>query len=213
MSDSSNGRRLPVYVVLDTSGSMTGEPIEACRQGLKSLLADLRNDPTALETVALSVITFDTTARELVPLTDLGEFAEPSLSAQGGTNLGAALEVLMDRMQSGVRRGSAEVKGDYRPLVFLMTDGCPSDDYKETAARFRKSKVGNVIACAAGSACNTDVLKELTENVVQLNSLQPDTLKSFFRWMSASIRTGSVAAGTGKPAGLPAPPAGIVIVP
>ena len=53
-------RRLPVYLVLDCSGSMTGEPIEACRQGLKALLADLRSDPQALETAYLSVITFST---------------------------------------------------------------------------------------------------------------------------------------------------------
>ena len=80
-------RRLPVYVVLDCSGSMTGEPIEACRQGLKALLADLRNDPQALETVALSVITFESKAQQLTPLTDLGEFTEPTLTAGGSTAL------------------------------------------------------------------------------------------------------------------------------
>ena len=59
------GRRLPVYLVLDTSGSMTGEPIEAVRQGVKALLADLRGDPQALETAYLSVITFNNTAQQI----------------------------------------------------------------------------------------------------------------------------------------------------
>src|SRR4028119_2286837 len=52
-------RRLPVYLVLDCSGSMTGEPMEAVRQGMKTLLGELKSDPQALETVYLSVITFD----------------------------------------------------------------------------------------------------------------------------------------------------------
>ena len=52
------GRRLPVYLVLDCSGSMSGEPIEAVCQGVKALVADLRTDPQALETAYLSVITF-----------------------------------------------------------------------------------------------------------------------------------------------------------
>ena len=52
-------RRLPVYLLLDCSGSMMGEPIEAVRQGVKALLSELKGDPQALETAYLSVITFD----------------------------------------------------------------------------------------------------------------------------------------------------------
>src|SRR3954466_7590681 len=88
------GRRLPVYLVLDCSGSMTGEPIEACRQGLKALLADLRSDPQALETAYLSVITFSNSAQQVCPLTELTSFTEPDLNAGGVTALGEALNVL-----------------------------------------------------------------------------------------------------------------------
>ena len=54
-------RRLPVYLVLDTSGSMAGDPIEATRMGMKLLITELRNDPMAMETTYLSVITFSST--------------------------------------------------------------------------------------------------------------------------------------------------------
>jgi len=64
-------RRLPVYLLLDCSGSMSGEPIEAVRQGIDHLLSELRGDPNALETVWLSVITFSSVARQAVPLTEL----------------------------------------------------------------------------------------------------------------------------------------------
>ena len=64
-------RRLPVYLLIDCSGSMAGEPIEAVKQGIKALLSELKGDPQALETACLSVITFDSTARQVTPLTEL----------------------------------------------------------------------------------------------------------------------------------------------
>ena len=67
-------RRLPVYLLLDCSGSMMGEPIEAVRQGVKALLSELKGDPQALETAYLSVITFDSSARQVIPLTELMQF-------------------------------------------------------------------------------------------------------------------------------------------
>ena len=62
-------RRLPVYLLLDTSGSMQGEPIHAVNVGLQSLAASLRQDPYALESVFISIITFDMEVKEVVPLT------------------------------------------------------------------------------------------------------------------------------------------------
>src|SRR5438874_12496210 len=104
------GRRLPVYLVLDTSGSMTGEPIEAVRQGVKALLADLRSDPQALETAYLSVITFSNNAQQVIPLTELTAFNEPNLAASGSTALGDALKVLEDSLEREVRKSSPTQK-------------------------------------------------------------------------------------------------------
>lgn len=81
-------RRLPVYLLLDCSGSMSGEPIEAVKQGIKALLTELKGDPQALETACLSVITFNSTARQISPLTELMLFKEPELTAGGATALG-----------------------------------------------------------------------------------------------------------------------------
>src|SRR2546429_8208135 len=100
------GRRLPVYLVLDCSGSMSGEPIEACRQGLKALLADLRGDPQALETAYLSVITFGNSAQQVCPLTELTAFTEPTLVASGTTALGDALRLLEQCLDKEVRKST-----------------------------------------------------------------------------------------------------------
>ena len=52
-------RRLPVYLLIDTSGSMRGEPIESVKVGIEAMLSTLRTDPYALDTVSISIITFD----------------------------------------------------------------------------------------------------------------------------------------------------------
>jgi uncharacterized protein YegL len=204
-------RRLPVYLVLDCSGSMSGEPIEATRQGMKALLSDLRSDPQALETVHLSVITFSNGA-SATPFAELGEFVEPQISANGSTDLGAALTLLERRIEFDCRKNSPTVKGDYKPLVFLMTDGGPTDSWEAPADALKAKRVGNIIACAAGSGADTTVLKRITENVVSLTSLEPNQLRNFFRWVSASVKVSSVGIA-GKPMEMPQLPAGLTIVP
>lgn len=210
-------RRLPVYLLLDCSGSMMGEPIEAVRQGVKALLSELRGDPQALETAYLSVITFDSTARQIMPLTELMQFKEPELNASGATALGGALKVLMDCVKSEVRKSTDTQKGDWRPLVFILTDGSPTDieSFNQAAQELKSVKVANVIACAAGSNADTSYLKQITESVLMMNTLSSGDMAQFFAWVSGSIKMSSKSLDA-KPGGaieLPPPPQGFVVVP
>jgi len=178
-------RRLPVYLVLDISGSMSGEPIEAVKNGVQVFVSTLRQDPYALETAYLSVITFDSSARQIVPLTELTMFQMPDIQATGTTSLGEALSLLANKVSTEVTKTTTEVKGDWKPLVFLMTDGEPTDDWQ------KKQKFGIVVACAAGSGANISILKQITEVVVQLDTADSATIKAFFKWVSASVSKGS----------------------
>lgn len=72
-------RRLPVYLLLDTSGSMYGEPIEAVKNGVQTLVSTLRSDPYALETAYISIITFNSSAQQITPLTELAAFKQPNI--------------------------------------------------------------------------------------------------------------------------------------
>ena len=210
-------RRLPVYLLLDTSGSMYGEPIEAVKNGVQTLISTLRSDSYALETAYLSIITFNSTAQQITPLTELAAIQQPNIDAGGCTVLGGALELLAQKVDSEITKTTAEVKGDWRPLVFLMTDGEPTDSITKGLEEFKKRKFGMVVACAAGQGANVNTLKQITENVVQLDTADSATIKAFFKWVSASISTSSksveeTSAEATTMSELPPPPAEVNIV-
>jgi uncharacterized protein YegL len=196
---------------------MLGEPIEAVKNGVQTLVAALRQDPYALETAYLSVITFDTSAKQVVPLTELAAFQMPNIQAMGQTNMGEALQLLANKVDTEVHKTTMDVKGDWKPLVFLMTDGTPTDDISAGLRAFQARKFGMIIACAAGANANVTALKQITESVVSLDTADSSTISAFFKWVSASISTGSQKVETaGKEVAglqeLPPPPPEINIV-
>src|SRR5574344_3062495 len=99
-------RKLPVYLLIDTSGSMKGEPIESVKVGIESMLSALRNDPYALETVSISIITYDKDVNQLMPLTPIDDLQMPEITTpeSGPTHMGAALEMLCDKVDKEIGR-------------------------------------------------------------------------------------------------------------
>ena len=215
----SYGRRLPVYLLLDCSGSMHGEPIEAVRQGINTLLSDLQDNPQALETAYLSVITFDSSAQQVVPLTELMAFNPPELHASGLTSLGGALRVLKDCIKRELIPNTEGQKGDWRPLVFLLTDGCPTDGevlHKELQD-LSALHAANIIACAAGPEADTTTLKQITPNVLLMNSTSAGDMAAFFAWVTSSMSNSvkNVTENPGEPFTIQPPPKnlGFTVVP
>lgn len=210
-------RRLPVYLLIDTSGSMHGEPIEAVKSGLQMLVSSLRQDPYALETAYLSVITFSSEAKQVIPLTELAQFQTPELTATGTTAMGEALTLLARCIENEVQKGTAEQKGDWKPVVFMLSDGAPTDDLDRGIKDLATVRTGTFVACAAGHNADTSVLKRITELVVNLDTADATSIKSFFKWVSSSISVSSQKVEQGKKevAGLddlPPPPPEVNIV-
>ncbi len=210
-------RRLPIYILLDTSGSMHGEPIEAVNNGMQMLVSTLRNDPYALESAHLSVITFNSTAQEVMPLTELAVFQAPTLTASGCTAMGEALTLLSQKIETDLVKTTSSQKGDWKPLVFIMTDGMPTDDLQKGLAQFKNCKTAITVACAAGQGASTSTLQQITENVVTLDTADSATIKAFFKWVSASISTSSKSVETatketGALSELPPPPPEVNLV-
>lgn len=210
-------RRLPVYLLLDTSGSMTGEPIEAVKNGVQMMMHSLRQNPQAIETAYVSIITFDSDAKQIVPLTDLASFQMVDIKASGVTALGSALSLLADKLQTEIVKTTLEQKGDWKPMTFIMTDGIPTDDWQTGFNKLKSVNKGLVVGCAAGSGADDAVLRQITESVVRLDNADSESISKFFQWVTASISTSSTKVEeSGKEVTgldqLPPPPSELVIV-
>lgn len=209
-------RRLPVYFLLDTSGSMYGEPIQALNNALSGMINTLRSDAQALDSLWISIITYDREVKEIVPLTELVSFQLPEITCpqSGPTHTGKALEMLYQKVKSDIIKGSPTQKGDWKPLFFLFTDGKPNDLqlYREMTPKIKAFDFGAIVCCAAGHMADDSLLKELTDNVVHLDSADSSTLKQFFKWVSETIEQGNKSQGTGESVTLPTPPSEITLV-
>ena len=209
-------RRLPIYLLLDTSGSMRGEPIVAVRSGLSSLLASLRYNPYALETVALSIITFNSEVEVLIPLTALDDFQIPYIDAPetGATNLGEALQMLLLKYDTEIIKTTPEQKGDWLPIAVIMTDGKPSDTlmFKKMCEKIKEYKFAHVVACAAGPKAKTEPLQQFADSVYSLDTMDTSTFNKFWEWVSTIVSQQSQNADSTQKDELPPPPEEIKLV-
>lgn len=209
-------RRLPVYLLIDTSGSMKGEPIESVKVGIESMIATLRQDPYALETVNISIITYDKDVKVVLPLTPLEDFQLPNIVTpdSGPTHTGAALKKLCSQIEKEVKLSTPEQKGDWMPLLFIMTDGHPSDImvYNQVIPEVKKLKLASIIACAAGMKAKIDPLKQLTDQVYSLDTLDSSGFKKFFKWVSDLIEVGNKSVGATDELVLPPPPEEVNVI-
>jgi len=189
---------------------MRGEPIEAIKVGLETMVASLRQDPFALESVHISIITFNRSPEQILPLTELENMQIPNIAqpAAAGTHLGEALNFVCQKMDSEVTLSTPERKGDWMPLLFVMCDGRANDAqlFREAVAKIGQRHFGSIVVCLVGAKPHTENVKQFTNNMVNLDTTDGATFRQFFKWVSASVSIGNRSIGATDEIVLPPPP-------
>jgi uncharacterized protein YegL len=155
------------HLMLDTSASMTGAPLEALKQGLQLLCGTFIS--RSKQPVQISLIGYESTARQIAPLQDVSEFMLPKLESGGSSGLGGAFRLLTRTM------------ADHDPsLVYIFTDGEPTDDW-EVAVEPLRPRLKKIVGIACGPRANVSGLTPVADRVFQVRELTPDLLFETFR--------------------------------
>jgi len=178
--------RVPCVLLLDTSGSMGGEPIEQLNAGLSIYKSELSADNLASKRVEVAIVTFGPVDVP-VDFTTAGQFEPPTLRADGDTPLGAAInkaiDMVADRKQTYRTNGIAF----YRPWIFLITDGAPTDAWQQAADRIKEGERNRAFAFFSVGVEGADfsVLRQLSSQREPLK-LKGLRFRDLFQWLSNS---------------------------
>ncbi|WP_419488145.1 TerY-C metal binding domain-containing protein [Chryseobacterium bernardetii] len=197
-------RRLPIYFLIDVSESMVGDPIEQVQEGISDIVRELKRDPYSLETVYISVVGFAGEAEVITPLQDIISFYPPKIPIGSGTSLSQGLIKVMDCIDKDVVKTTYDRKGDWKPIVFLFTDGVPTDDATKAIERWNSKYNGkaNTIAVSIGENTNYKLLGSLADHVLLFNNTDENSYKEFFKWVTDSIKTTSQSVTEAKKEGI-----------
>lgn len=180
--------RCPCLLLLDVSGSMAGEPITELNAGLKAFHDELVADELASKRVEVACITFGP-VNVATEFETAGVFQPPWVRALGDTPMGAAIstgiELVRLRKEAYRKNGIAF----YRPWIFLITDGAPTDEWTAAAKKVKEGEAAKAFAFFAVGiqGANLDILGKIAvREPLKLKGLQ---FRGLFRWLSNSMKS------------------------
>ncbi|MGN6119631.1 MAG: vWA domain-containing protein [Rhodanobacter sp.] len=178
--------RCPCLLLLDNSGSMAGEPLAELNAGLIQFKDELVADALAAKRVEVAIVSFGPVST-VTDFVTADEFYPPTLQSAGDTPMGSAIEraVEMVRQRKDVYRANGVAY--YRPWIFLITDGAPTDKWDRAAQLLREGEATkNFQFFAVGiQGANMDILKQIS--VRDPLSLKGLRFRDLFSWLSNSM--------------------------
>jgi uncharacterized protein YegL len=178
--------RCPCVLLLDTSGSMHGDPINQLNAGLASFKEELMADSLAAKRVEVSIVTFGP-VQVHNPFQTADAFQPATLSAGGDTPMGAAIAEAIRLVEERKRAYTAGGVSYYRPWIFLITDGGPTDAWQQAAAALRTAVDQRKLAFFAVAVEGADM-----NRLTQISPRKPLMLRGLrfrelFSWLSNSL--------------------------
>lgn len=180
--------RCPCVLLLDVSGSMGGQPIAELNAGLVTFKDELAADTLAMKRVEVAIVTFGPTKVE-TPFTSASTFYPPSLGAQGDTPMGSAIMQALDLVRDRKNEYRANGIAYYRPWIFLITDGGPTDAWQAAAEAVKEGEASKAFAFFAIGVhgANMETLSQISVRTpLSLDGLK---FRELFSWLSSSLRS------------------------
>lgn len=188
-------RHIPAVLLVDTSGSMSGEPIAELNRGLVAFGDALQEDTLALGRAEVSVISFNSTVQTEMGFRPASEYEAPVLQANGLTSFNEAIQIGLDAIEARKQEYRNQGVSYYRPWLFVLTDGAPTDTSLESATMDKlqnaiRNKKVTYMPMAIGKGADENKLRAYYPPELQAKPvLKADAtnFKEAFVWLSASI--------------------------
>ena len=190
-----------VVLLLDRSDSMAGEKLKQLNDGLMFLVKDILSNDIARKRVDLSIISFGEQVQLLQDFTAVDERLELSITeANGATPMGEAIMLAADKIEERKKQYKAMGTNYYRPWIFMITDGEPTDikpgelAWNNVIQTVHNGEINKkfLFFCVAVEPANTQILKQIAPPNRPPLRLTPGMFKECFLWLSKSIQRVSV---------------------